>query len=139
MIAPRLQNRREAAFLQVEVNASRGVAAGGVVTVHVRGRNTHPGRRRVYSAWVDVSESLGRAGTIVDATKEHARWVPIARSWRVPFEGEIPPDESRDMSFRIVGAVPGRYEGTVDVVLSGTSWVRSEVAFDVSEALPARP
>ena len=26
MIAPRLQNRREAAFLQVEVNASRGIA-----------------------------------------------------------------------------------------------------------------
>lgn len=139
MIAPHLHARREARFLEVRVNVTEHAEAGGVVTLLVRGRNTHPSRRRVYASWIDVSESLGRAGNVMTAGREPARWVPIARSWRMPFVEEIAPGETRDMGLRIVDVKPGRYEGVVDVVLDGTSWVRSPVAFEVSEALPERP
>lgn len=141
MMAPHFQARREARFLQVEVNATARAGAGGVVVVHVRGRNTHPSRRRVYPEWVDVSETLGRAGTVMTRGRgpgANARWVPITRSWRLPFAEEIPPGESRDLSLEIVDAKPGHYDGFVDVVLDGTSWVRSPVSFEVAEPLPTR-
>lgn len=139
MIAPHLHARREERFLEVRVNVTEHAQSGGVVTVLVRGHNTHPSRRRVYASWVDVSESLGRAGSVMTATREPAHWVPIARSWRMPFDEEIAPGETRDIGLKIVGVKPGRYEGMVDVVLDGTSWVRSPVSFEVSEALPERP
>lgn len=140
LIAPRTNSRREASYFRVEVNATQRTEAGGVVSVHVRGRNVHPRRARVYPTHVDVSESLGLAGTVTLASsRENARWIPVARTWRLPFPDEIPPGESRDVALRIVDAKPGRYAGAVDVLLDGTSWVRSEVSFEVAEPLSARP
>lgn len=133
LVAPRLHARREAEYLRIEVTASALGGAGSQVVLRVHARNTHPSRRRVYTSWLDVSESLGRAGTLVGTDgKEPARWVPLARVWRVPFVEEISAGERRDFAVRIVDAKPGRYEGTVDVVLNGTSWVRAEVGFEVA-------
>lgn len=133
LVAPHLHARREADFLRVEVTApARAAEAGSTVTLRVRARNTHGGRRRVYTRWLDVSESLARAGTVLGVDGQaRARWVPVARVWRVPFVEEIRPGEVRDLAVRITGAKPGRYDGAVDVVLGGTSWVRDEAGFEV--------
>lgn len=129
LVAPRLHARREAEYLRIEVTATPRT---GAVLLNIRARNTHPSRRRIYAAWLDVSESLGRAGTVIGTERELARWVPLARVWRVPFVQEISAGETREFSLRIVNPTPGRYDGTVDVVLNGTSWVRDEVGFEVA-------
>jgi hypothetical protein len=135
IVAPRLHARREAEFLRIEVSATHRAGAGSPVVLHVRARNTHPSRRRIYASWLDVSESLGRAGDVTGTDgNERARWVPLARVWRVPFVEEISAGETRDFAVRIMNAKPGRYDGTGDVVLNGTSWVRDQVEFEVAGA-----
>lgn len=131
LVAPRTNTRHEERHLDVQVSAS---ASGGMISIFVRARNLHAQRRRVYTASVDVSESLAAAGRLeLSRGGAPPRWVPFARVWRVPFDEEIAPGESRDLGLRIASAKPGRYEGAVDVVLDGTTWVRETVVVEVPE------
>lgn len=134
LAGPRLRVRHEAEFLHVTVSAA---FANGFVSVFVRARNTHTERRRVFTRWIDIAETVVAGGRLTTASgAANPRWLPIARTWRVPFEEEIAPGESRDLGLRIVDAEAGDHEGAVDVVLDGTTWVRKTVAFEVPGKRP---
>lgn len=143
LIAPRLSRRRERDFLRVSVTATRAVPAGGDVTLHVIARNVHPARRRVFTEAIDLSSSLVSGGRPALAGAPGAegpgiRRLPFADVWRVPFVEEIAPGEARSLAIHLADARPGRHDGWVDVVLDGSTWVRTPVAFEVAEGAPGR-
>ena len=133
--APYVRPRDERRHLRVEVQSNAGpILEGGTVFLRVRATNEHPRRMRVYTTAVDFSESLGVIGRWGGFRPgEEPVWLPLARAWRVPFDEEIVPGQTREVVVRIHDAKAGVWRGHADVVLDGSTWARAPVEFTVVE------
>ena len=131
LLGPRVRPRQEEKFLRVEVTARGAMRAGTTVVLRVAARNEHTARRRVYVSAIDVSESLGAIGRVTAAGEVPAKWIPIARAWRIPWDVEVVPGKPLDTTVRIHDVKPGTHDGFVDVVLDGSTWVRTPVTLTI--------
>lgn len=136
LLGPWIRPRHESAYAATEVVLPvSGVPAviPWVMTVRVRNTKGAGEHRRLWIRGVDVSESLLGNGAVLKSTDGvEAAAVPFARARRLPLRVEVPAGQQVDLSFQVRGTPPGRSQGTVDVLFDATTWIRTEVSWDVA-------